>query len=496
MSNQVVWPYFQNTTTSNLTLSQGALLLNTGQTSTITASANSLYVQSNSNPSIANVNINASQITVQALIYGSTVTNICVVGSTTNCSSISITVQNTSAQQLNFSQNNFSIVSGQSVAVTITGGSGLYTISNNSNSSAVQATLNGSVITLVSNNTNGASSITVCATDMNNCGIINVSATTVNSTSITFSQTNPVVPIGQSTTVTIYGGTGSNFYVSSNSNPSIVQANINSNILTLVGNASSGTSTINVCAYAGTCATLTANVSNTGGSNGSLLLSQTTVSILAGQSSNITISGGSTPYSISSNSPSIFNGVINGNILTIYGVNPGSATANICSSAGCTTLSVTINGLISSTNLPTFSQNNILLNVGQQTTVYVSGTGSFYVANNNNPNIASVAINGSAVVITGSTSGSTNISICQSGGQCATLYISINNTTSQNSSVTLSLSSQSVQAGNSATFSVYAPNFTNPLYSLSDSFSGTTILNADINSSGIFSWIPATSGRT
>ena len=68
MSNQVVWPYFQNTTTTtNLTLSQAALLLNIGQTSTITASANYLYVLSNSTPSVVNVNLNANQITIQAL---------------------------------------------------------------------------------------------------------------------------------------------------------------------------------------------------------------------------------------------------------------------------------------------------------------------------------------------------------------------------------------------------------------------------------------------
>src|SRR5579863_1693123 len=278
-SNTVSWPYIQSTTTtSTLTLSQSALLLNAGQTSVITASANYLYLLSNTNPSIANANFNANQITVQALTYGSTVINICVVGSASNCASVTVTVQNSSAQQLTFSQNNFSVVSGQSIPVTVSGGSGVYLISNNSNTNAIQANLSGSVVTLSAANTSGAASITVCNTDMSDCGIINASATTVNSTAVTFSQTNPVVPLGQSITVTIYGGTGSNFYVSSNSNPSVVQANVNNNILTLIGNASTGTSVINVCAYAGTCASLTANVSNAGGTNGSLLLSQNSIS--------------------------------------------------------------------------------------------------------------------------------------------------------------------------------------------------------------------------
>ena len=437
-SSSTNWPYISGTSTaSNLTLSQNggvststlALLLNAGQTSVVTASANYLYVLSNTNPAIANINLNANQITVTANTYGSTVTNVCIVGSTTNCASITITVQNSGAQQLTFSQNNFSIYSGQSVAVTITGGSGVYTISNNSNSTAVQANLSGSTVTLIANggvsSGSGSASITICTTDMNYCGIINVNASAVNSTAVTLSQTNPVVQLSQSTTVTIYGGTGSNFYVASNSNPSIVQANINSNILTLIANASVGTSTISICAFAGSCASLTANVSNT--SSGNLLsLSQTSISILAGQSSNITISGGSTPYNVSSSSSgNIFNGVVNGNILTIYGVNPGTATANVCSSVGCTNLSITVNNVVSSTTPPTFSQNNILMTTGQQTTVYVSGNGGYYVGNNTGVSVASASIASSAVTISAMSAGSANISICQTGGQCSILYLTI-----------------------------------------------------------------------
>lgn len=447
-SLSVSWPYFQNTTTtSTLTLGQTAILLNVGQTSTITASANSLYLLSNSTPAIANVNFNASQITIQALSYGSTVANICVVGSTTNCASTTITVQNSSAQQLTFSQNNFSIISGQSVSVTITGGSGSYTVSNNSNSTSIQTSLSGSAINLTATSTSGTASITVCTTDMNNCGIINVSATTLNSTAISFSQTNPVIAVGQSLTVTIFGGTGTNFYVSANSNPSIVQANVNGNILTLIANATTGTSNITVCAYAGTCGSITANV--TSSTNGPISLSQTSVSILAGQSSTITILGGSTPYNLSSsnNSTNIFNGVVNGNILTIYGVNPGTASANVCSSVGCTSLSITINSLTSTVNPPAFSQNNILLNAGQQTTVNITGNSGYYVTNSSTSNIASVTISGSSAVVSGTNAGTTNISICQTGGQCTTLYVTVSGTNTTATQLILSQTNLSLTIG-------------------------------------------------
>lgn len=126
-------------------------------------------------------------------------------------------------------------------------------------------------------------------------------------------------------------------------------------------------------------------------------------------------------------------------------------------------------------------------------TVYVSGNSSFYINNNSNASIASVTINGSAITVTAIALGNSNASVCQSGGQCSTLYITVGGSNSQTASITLSSVSQSVVAGSSATFTVYAPSFTNPSYSLGDSFSGTTISNANINSSGIFNWTPAVS---
>ena len=121
------------------------MLLNVGQTSTITAGASSLYLLSNSNPGIANINLNTNQLSVVALAYGSTVANVCVGGSTTNCANLSITVQNSGAsQQLTLSQNNLTISPGENLSIMISGGSGIYTISNNSNPSLIQASISGS----------------------------------------------------------------------------------------------------------------------------------------------------------------------------------------------------------------------------------------------------------------------------------------------------------------------------------------------------------------
>lgn len=426
-SNTISWPWTQSSGTSGstITLSQSAILLNVGQTSTITANSSYLFLKNNTNPAIANINLNGSNIAVTANAYGSTVASICVLGSTTNCADLSITVQNYGASQLGFSRNNFSIYSGQSASVSVTGSSSSnYIISNNSNPTAVQASINGATITLTATSTSGATSITVCSSSMNYCGILNVNSTSINSTALSFSQSNPFVPLGQNVTVTIYGGTGTNFYVSSNSNPSVVQPNISSNILTLVPIAT-GSSQISICANAGSCATLTATVNNAGSTNEPISLSQNSLSILAGQQTSITIYGGSAPYYFYSDSSNIFNASISGNILTVYGVNQGSGTARVCASVGCANLSVSVGNTNSTSNAPVFSQNNLSLNPGQQTMVYISGEGAYYMANNSAPGVASVNITGTSVMVTAGSLGNTQIAICQNGGQCSTLNVSV-----------------------------------------------------------------------
>lgn len=429
-SNTVVWPWTQSsgTSSSTLTLSQSAILVNVGQTSTITANSSYLFLQSNTNPSVANVNLNGSNVAITANAYGSTVARICTLGSTTNCADLTVTVQNYGTSQLGFSRNNFSIYSGQSDSVSVTGGTGTYIISNNSNPTSVQASISGSTITLSATSTAGSASITVCSSNMNYCGILNVNATTINSTAVSFSQSNPFVPLSQSITVTIYGGTGTNFYVSSNSNPSVVQPNISSNILTLVP-ITTGSSQISICATAGSCATLTATVNNAGSANEPISLSQNSLSILAGQQTSVTIYGGSAPYYFYSDSSNSFNGGISGNILTVYGVNQGFGTARVCASVGCANLSISVGTTTSTSSAPSFSQNNISLNPGQQTMVYISNTGAYYMANNSAPGVATVNISGTSVSVSAYAVGSTQIAICQNGGQCSTLYVTVSSQT-------------------------------------------------------------------
>lgn len=153
-STSVVWPYIGTTQTSGtISLSQTSLTLAIGQSATITANNNagsSLYLSSNSNPAVANMTLSGNQFVVSANTAGSTTATVCSLASTSNCASITVTVPGGATQQLTFSQNNVTVAVGQTLPITVAGGTGIYSIASNSNTSAFQATINGSIVNVLS----------------------------------------------------------------------------------------------------------------------------------------------------------------------------------------------------------------------------------------------------------------------------------------------------------------------------------------------------------
>ncbi len=345
VSSVVNWPNVVSSS-SSFNLSQTGMVLTVGQTLSVTANntSGSLFVSNNSNPQVANFSINGNQINVTGNVLGSTVATFCVIGNTSNCPSVYVTVQNTGVPQLTFSQNTVAMASGQNSSITISGGTGIYLVSNNSNSSAASASISGSTVSITAGGTNSSSSLTICSTDMSSCGVINIVVGQSVSTPITFSQASPSVSIGQSATVSIYGPTNSTFYISSNSNSNVVQATLSGSTLTLYG-ITSGSSTINVCSSLGGCGSIYLTV-NYIASGGAISISQSNINILTGQTLSVTVSGGTAPYSIINPSVNIAQGVVSNNLLTISGLNVGSDSINVCSAAGgCTSLVVTVNNV-------------------------------------------------------------------------------------------------------------------------------------------------------
>jgi hypothetical protein len=487
-SPTVTWP--STTATGLFSLSQTGVVITSGQSVSITANntittsnpSGAIYVSNNSNPPIANVNISGSQITINAISNGSTVVSICS-GSSSTCASVYVTVGSSSGQPLTFSISSVTVAPGQSVPITVTGGTGSYTILNNSNSSVIQAGVNGSIVTLTTSSSSGTASITVCSSDMSSCGIINAAAGTASSAPLAFSQNNPILATGQSLTIALTGGyasgaTSASYYISSNSNTGAVAASISGNNLIISGN-SNGTSTITVCSSAGSCGSITATVSYTS-SGGNLQLSQSTISLLAGQVLTVAISGGITPYSLSGGNGTIAQTSLNGNTISVSGLSAGSSSVEVCSAgSACLPLSIIVNASGSGTAL-TFNPSSVSVAVGGSSSVVISGGGGYYPSSSSNPAVATVQISGNSAVVSGLTAGSDNISICQSSGQCAILFVSVGGSAAAGSNPVFSQTNPNVGIGQTLNLTI-SGGITSNYYVLSNT--NANVVQLSLNNS-------------
>ncbi|HVY67385.1 MAG TPA: hypothetical protein VHA30_00595, partial [Patescibacteria group bacterium] len=151
---------------------------------------------------------------------------------------------------------------------------------------------------------------------------------------LSLSQSSVNLNQGQSTTVTAYNYY-SGLYVSSNSNSSVASASVSGNTVTVYG-LNSGSTSITICANSSSyaCATLYVTV---GGNNncyygncgvGNLYLSQTSLSLSAGQSATVTISGsgyyGNSYYVSSNSNSSVASASISGSTINVYALAAGS----------------------------------------------------------------------------------------------------------------------------------------------------------------------------
>lgn len=472
-SQTVTWPGL--TGASLFSLSQTGLVMSVGQTASLTASNSqgTIYLSNNSNPPIANINISGSQISISAISNGTTVVTICS-GTSSTCASAYVTVGNTAAQPVVFSMNSITVAPGQSVPISVSGGNGTYTILTNSNSSLIQSAVSGSIVTLTANSISGFAAITVCSSDMSSCGIINATAGTASSAPISFSQISPALSVGQNLIISITGGlpgSGSSvsYYLSNNTNSSIVSASIyGSSSLSLTGIAN-GSATITVCSAAASCGSFTATVSYSS-TGGTFQLSQNSISLLLGQILTVTVLGGSSPYYLSGTGGSVAQASLGGNIVSVSGISAGSSSINVCSSSGaCLPLSIIVNASGTGAQLG-ISPNSVSIVTGGSSSVTLSGSGGYYLSVSTSPSVASVQISGNTAVVTGLNAGTTNVSICQSGGQCAILFVTVNGSTTSGSNPIFSQTSPSLSVGQVINIAVsggsgsnyYVLNNTNP----------------------------------
>ncbi len=425
-SNSIQWPY-TTSGSGSFYLSPSSPSLSVGQTSLITASlSGTFYLSTNSNPSVASAAFNGNQISITGGAAGTTNMVICMTSNTSSCATEAVTVSGGTTSGLAFSQNNITIPAGQTATVSVSGGTGVYSITSNSNPASVQATLNGSVISLYAGNVNGSSAITVCSTNMSSCGVVTATAgNTSTYSALSFSQTNPVISIGQSTTLTVTGGIAP-YYINSNSNSSVVQTNMSSNVLTLSGLVA-GSASITVCSATNACGTFTATVTAYGGA---VTFGQNSVTIAVGQNATVPVSGSGGYYVSSNSNPGVASAILSGSNIVVSGNAAGTSAITVCAGTSqCGTLPVTVTGGTSASSGQAIAVGQVL-SVGQGTNLMLSGgTSPYYVSSNATVCSAKIS-SGNVLTLVGTGVGSSSVTVCASGGVlCATIPVTVTSAT-------------------------------------------------------------------
>lgn len=477
-SSAIQWPYTTTSSNGAFSLSQTNVSLSVGQTSVITANVSgTFYLSSNSNPSVANVSLNSNQFTISANAAGTTNLTICMVANSAYCATATVTVSGASNQTLTFSQNNLSLPYGQNATVIVSGGTGIYAITSNTNSASIQATVSNSVVSLYAGNVSGSAVITVCSTNMTSCGVIYATAGASSSyTALSFSQTNPTLAIGQAATISVTGGVAP-YYISANSNTAAVQTSVSGNVVTLSGMIA-GSATVTVCSATNICGTITATV---GSSSGSVTFAQNNVTLTQGQSLTIGLSGSSSYYIASNANASVASAAVSGTNVVVGANAVGTDNVSVCGSSGqCATLFVNVasNGSAASTASglsPTLTQ---VLSVGQGINLMLSGgVTPYYLSSSTSPVFTAVLNAGNVLTLTGVESGVSSLNVCAAGGYCAPVNVAV---------VPGTLSSSASSAPSSSAGSSGGYVFTTFL-SFGDRSAAVTQLQTKLKSLGVYS---------
>ena len=249
------------------------------------------------------------------------------------------------AANLTFNENQVALTPNVSRNVTISGGNGSYSISSNSNVAAISATINGNQVILYGSST-GTADILICDSIAAACGTLTANIGG-GSGVVTFNPTSVTTTVGQSQAVAITGSTS--FYVSTNSTPGIISQILAGNVITITGVAN-GSTVLTICPLTGggTCAPLNITVGGTTATGGSAAVSfnNNTPTVAIGQNTTVILNGSPSYYVKDNSNQSAVQTSIDGSVLSLFGLNNGAATINVCaySGAGCSALSVTVGG--------------------------------------------------------------------------------------------------------------------------------------------------------
>lgn len=147
------------------------------------------------------------------------------------------------------------------------------------------------------------------------------------------------------------------------------------------------------------------------------------VTLLPGAANSYGVSGGIPPYRVANADPATAFGVINGKVLTVFGVRVGAATVGVIDYAG-DAISIDVN-VGSSMPLGTNAPETLSLGIGTEFKRVFSITGGVapYDVVSSNAGLVSAAVNGSSFTLTGLQPGSVTVTVRDAANVVKTINV-------------------------------------------------------------------------
>ena len=310
--------------------------------------------------------------------------------------------------ELQLSTQDLSLTAGTTTTVEITSGNGGYTVSVDKPSIAT-ATLSGTTITI-----EGVAKGTAKVTLKDKSGQTAEIIVTVWD-NLTLSQSSIDICPGNSNTVKITSGNGD--YTVSVDKPNIATATLSGTTISIKGEAK-GTAKVTVKDKSGQTAEINVKVWD------NLTVSQSSVGIYAGYSATVEITSGSGHYSVSVDKPAVATASLSGSVITIKGVNIGSAVVTVTDTF--TNQTAKINVTVSSAPTLVVSNSSVDLIIGGSSTVEItSGSGSYEITNSNDKVVQAV-LEGAKITLTAKSEGNAVVTVKDKAtGKTASVTITV-----------------------------------------------------------------------
>ncbi|MES2316466.1 MAG: hypothetical protein V4631_03145 [Pseudomonadota bacterium] len=378
------------------------------------------YAVSSSNAGVATATLSGTNFTVRGIAAGSA--NVVITDATGTALTLSVTVGSIPTPVLLFTTapNAVTLAVGTAGGYTIGGGKPAYAVSS-SNAGVASVALSGTTFT-ITGVAAGTAQVVVVDADGERLEIAVTVGTSGTATALFTTAPDDVrIAVGATATYAIGGGTP--VYMVSSSNTAIARVAINGSSFIITGVAS-GTAQVAVFDAKGDSEKIVVTV-GAGSTTTSLYTSATSSLVLAtGVTESFTIGGGTSPYTVSSSNTGVATASVNGSNFSVTGVASGTAQVAITDATGSAlSITVTVGSGSAQTALFTTAPGSVTVAVGASGAYMVGGGTAPYAASTSNAAVASAAINGVNLLITGNGPGTANVNVVDASG--ATVLIAV-----------------------------------------------------------------------